>query len=214
MSLNYLYKSFFYLLGMIINFLGVSLLVNSGMGAGFWAAFFTGLSTQLGLTVGIWYGFFQLVFIFVNGYLLGRRPEFWAVIPLVLEAIILDFWLEVVFKNIHVTTAPLFIQIAVFAAGILCVSLGVAIYIMPGFPTAPIDQLFLSFSERFNWNIRTSQTLIAVVVAGTALLVGGPVGVGTVIVALSLGTFIQFWHEKLTAFCQLHFNKDMVYTSQ
>ncbi|MFB4165233.1 YitT family protein [Alteribacillus sp. JSM 102045] len=213
MSIAYLNRCFFYLLGIVINFLGVTLLVKSEMGAGFWAAFFTGLSEQLGLTVGMWYGFFQLIFIFVNGYLLSKRPEYWAIIPLILETIILDFWLEVVFKNVHLTSAPLFAQIIVFITGIILVSLGVAIYIMPGFPRAPIDQLFLAFSERFNWTIRASQTFVAVVVAGTAFLIGGPVGIGTVVVALTLGSCIQFWYEKLTALSKLYSNKDVLYSS-
>ncbi|MFZ4452816.1 YczE/YyaS/YitT family protein [Salibacterium aidingense] len=213
MTLTNAYKCFFYLTGIIINFLGVSLIVKSGMGAGFWAAFFTGLSEQLGFTVGMWYGCFQFIFIFVNGYLLCRRPEFLAFIPLVLETAVFDFWLEIVFKNFYLTAAPLYIQLLVFAAGILCVSLGVALYILPGFPRAPIDQLFLAFSERFNWNIRTSQTLIAVLVAATAFVVGGPVGIGTVIVALTIGTCIQFWYEKLTALHQHYTNQDMLHTS-
>ncbi|MGY4691361.1 YczE/YyaS/YitT family protein [Salibacterium sp. K-3] len=210
MKMSSVYKGMIYLIGIIINFLGVSLIVKSGLGAGFWAAFFTGLSEQIGFTVGTWYGLFQFLFIFVNGYLVCRRPEFLAFIPLVLETIVFDFWLEVVFSSLNLSAAPLYLQLLVFASGIFCVSLGVALYILPGFPRAPIDQLFLAFSERFNWNIRRSQTLIAILVAAIAFFVGGPVGIGTVIVALSIGTFIQFWYEKLAAVYQQYAGNDMM----
>ncbi|WP_085522311.1 YczE/YyaS/YitT family protein [Tuberibacillus sp. Marseille-P3662] len=213
MSLSYLYRCALYLLGMVINFLGVALIVKSAMGAGFWAALFTGMSQHFGLTVGIWYGSFQFVFIFVNSYLLRRRPEYGAIIPLVLEGIILDFWLEKAFKNIHLTADPLYVKLAVLALGVVCVGLGVAIYIVPGFPRAPVDQLFLAFSERFNWSIGVSQTVVAVMVAGAAFLIGGPVGIGTAVVTFSLGTVIQFWHKRLAFLNRLCFPQDMWYSA-
>ncbi|WP_018921796.1 YczE/YyaS/YitT family protein [Salsuginibacillus kocurii] len=186
-----------YSIGMLINFFGVALVIHSTLGTGFWSALFVGLADLVGGTAGLWYGIFQFIFIFVNAHLMGARPEVAALIPLVLESFIYDFWLEIVFAGLNLAQAPLYLQVGTFAGGLLLIGLGVALYILPMFPRAPVDQLFLAISQRFQFSIRTSQTLVAIGAATGGLLIGGPVGVGTIIVAFTLGPIIQFWHEKL-----------------
>lgn len=190
------YRIAVYLLGMLTNFFGVALIVNATLGAGFWTSFFVGVSDIFGFTVGLWYAVFQFLIIFLNGWLVKQPPEFRAIIPVVLEAIILDFWLEIVFARIDLSTAPFFLQVATLLAGVVIVGLGVAIYILPQFPRAPVDQLFLAVSHRFNLSLRTGQTVVAVIMATTAFLIGGPVGLGTLASTLFLGAAIQFWYTK------------------
>ncbi|MFC7062109.1 YczE/YyaS/YitT family protein [Halobacillus seohaensis] len=191
-----LYRSSVYLLGMVINFLGVTLIINATLGAGFWTAFFIGVSDILGLTVGIWYGVFQFIIIFINAKLMKQRPEIRAIIPLVLESIILDFWLEVVFANIDLSTIPFVFQVTTLLAGVAIVGLGVAIYILPQFPRAPVDQLFLAISHRFNLSLQLGQTLVAVMMTSLAFVIGGPVGLGTLAPMLFLGPMIQLWYTR------------------
>ncbi|KGX92949.1 hypothetical protein N781_13800 [Pontibacillus halophilus JSM 076056 = DSM 19796] len=192
-----LYRVTIYLLGMILNFFGVALIINAALGAGFWTAFFVGMSDMFGYTVGFWYAVFQLIFIFVNGWLMKQLPEVRAIIPLVLESLILDFWLEVVFTHVDWSGAPIWWQLLILATGVMIVGLGVAVYILPQFPRAPVDQLFLAVSERFNLSLRAGQTLVAVVTASAGFLIGGPVGLGTLAGVLFLGIVIQFWYTRV-----------------
>ena len=83
-----------------------------------------------------------------------QRPEPRAVVPVFLESITLDFWLEVVFKNVNLSSAPFVLQVLTLLAGVVIIGLGVAIYILPQFPRAPVDQLFLAVSARFNLTFR------------------------------------------------------------
>ncbi|PSL44509.1 hypothetical protein B0H94_108121 [Salsuginibacillus halophilus] len=186
-----------YSLGMMINFFGVALVIYSTLGTGFWSALFVGLSENVALTAGFWYGLFQFIFIFVNARLMGARPEVAALIPLVLESFVYDFWLEVVFGGLNMAAAPFYMQLGMFSGGLLAIGLGVALYILPMFPRAPVDQLFLAVSERFNIGLGISQTIVAAGAATAGLLVGGPVGWGTLVITVLLGPVIQFWHEKL-----------------
>ncbi|MCA0985533.1 hypothetical protein LCL89_15965 [Halobacillus yeomjeoni] len=191
-----LYRSFVYLLGMFINFFGVALLINATLGAGFWTAFFIGVSDKLGFTVGFWYGAFQLIIILINAKLMKQLPEYRAVLPVFLESLILDFWLEIVFANVDLSTAPFVLQVAALLAGVAIIGLGVAIYILPQFPRAPVDQLFLAVSARFNMSIQAGQTTVAVIMTALALLIGGPVGIGTLAPMLFLGPVIQLCYTR------------------
>ncbi|MDO6654890.1 YitT family protein [Anaerobacillus sp. 1_MG-2023] len=190
------YRITVYLLGMFINFFGVALVIHATLGAGFWTSFFIGLSDLAGLTVGFWYGLFQILVIFLNGNLMKQKPEYGAILPIILESFILDFWLEIVFSSVQLASAPLMAKIAILIAGMGAIGLGVAIYILPQFPRAPFDQLFLVISSRFNLSLQMGQTIVAVVMASLALMIGGPVGVGTIALVFLLGPIIQFWYER------------------
>ncbi|MCA1012061.1 YczE/YyaS/YitT family protein [Halobacillus halophilus] len=191
-----LYRSLVYLFGMLVNFFGVALLINATLGAGFWTSFFIGVSDHLGFTVGFWYGAFQLLIIFINAKLMKNLPEVRAVVPVIMESLILDFWLEIVFANVDLSTAPFILQTAALFTGVAIIGLGVAIYILPQFPRAPVDQLFLAVSARFNLSLQTGQTLVAVTMTSLALLIGGPVGLGTLAPMLFLGPVIQYCYTR------------------
>ncbi|MFQ3546214.1 hypothetical protein Q7A53_19195 [Halobacillus rhizosphaerae] len=186
------YRMTIYIMGMLINFFGVSLLIKATLGAGFWTALFVGLSDRFGFTVGIWYALFQLLFIFINGWLIKQKPEFRAVLPLVLESVILDFWLEIVFKNVSLASSPFLVQLVTLLLGVGFSAIGVSIYILPQLPRAPVDQLFLAIAQKFKLSLRMSQTLVAMTTSTTALLIGGPVGIGTAAGVLFAGPIIQY----------------------
>ncbi|WP_085507509.1 YczE/YyaS/YitT family protein [Thalassobacillus devorans] len=190
------YRTAVYMLGIVVNFFGVALIIKAALGAGFWTALFVGLSDRFGFTVGIWYGMFQLAFIFLNGWLMKQKPEFRALLPLILESLVLDFWLEVVFKHMTLASAPFFIQLLTVIAGVSFTALGVAIYILPQLPRAPVDQLFLVIADKFNISLLASQTAIAVTTSTSALLIGGPVGIGTIMGTFGAGPLIQYFYTK------------------
>lgn len=199
------YRLLIYIFGMFVNFFGVALIINATLGAGFWTALFVGLSDKFGLTVGFWYAAAQLLFIFVNGWLMKQKPEWRALLPLVMESLILDFWLEVVFRNLDMSMAPFMSQSVMLIFGVAFTALGVSIYILPQLPRAPVDQLFLVVAEKFNLSLRVSQTLIAMTTSSIAFVIGGPVGLGTLAGVLFLGTFIQcFYGYTYPLYYQVH----------
>ncbi|QHE53946.1 YitT family protein [Pontibacillus sp. HMF3514] len=190
------YRIAVYLLGMLVNFFGVALLIKATLGAGFWTALFVGLSDLFGLTVGMWYAAFQLIFIFINAGLVKQTPEWKAIVPLVLESLILDFWLEIVLHNLSLSSAPFMVQFTFLVIGIGLSALGVAIYILPQLPRAPVDQLFLAISHRLKFSLRVSQTMVALTTSTTALLIGGPVGIGTALGVAFAGPIIQYCYVR------------------
>lgn len=192
-------RSIVYIIGIWIDLLGIALIIQSSFGTGFWSALFVAFERNLGLTVGIWYGFIQFVFLFINLKLSKRRLEYESIVTIILESLALDFWLEVVLREMSLAQDPLFIQFAVFSSGVIITGLGIAIYTMPGFPLAPVDRIIFILSRKFQWSVRVSQTFIAAMITTLAFFLGGPVGLGTLIMTLSLGYFIQAWYKPIEA---------------
>lgn len=190
-------RIFQYLIGMTIIYFATTLAVKSTIGAGFWSALFVGLSDSLPFSVGVWFATSQILIVFINACLLKGKPELLAFIPILLESIIFDFWLEVVFRNIHFTDFLLITRIGIFMLALMIAGFGIALYIMTGYPRSPVDQLFIAISYRFKWKVGASQTLVALTVSVVAFLLGGPVGAGTILSVFLLGPCIQFWMHKI-----------------
>lgn len=202
-----------YLFGMTIIYLGTTLAVKSTLGAGFWSALFVGLSDTLPFSVGIWFAVSQILIAFINAYLLRGRPEWLAFIPILIEGIIFDFWLEVVFQHVHFADELLITRIGIFMSSLVIASFGIALYIMTGLPRSPVDQLFISIAYRFKFKIGASQTLVAMTVSVIAIMLGGPVGVGTGISVFLFGPCIQFWTQRISKIKLLHYDQTQAHAS-
>ena len=76
--------------------------------------------------------------------------------------------------------------------GLVLASFGTALYLGSQLGAGPRDGLMLGLSRRTGWSVRRTRTALEVLVLFVGWLLGGAVGVGTVIFALTIGPAIQF----------------------
>ena len=76
-------------------------------------------------------------------------------------------------------------QAIIFTLGVAVMAYGVGIYVAPNLGAGPRDSLMLIFVEKLGISVKKVRTTIEVIVAVTGWLLGGPVGIGTVIIALA-----------------------------
>ncbi|MDP4156512.1 MAG: hypothetical protein Q8929_12825, partial [Bacillota bacterium] len=84
-----------------------------------------------------------------------------------------------------------------FLLGTLSVGVGIGIYIEAHFPKSPIDGLMMAFHHRFHWSINFSRIVCEGAGVLFGLILGGPVGLGTIIIALGVGRVIQYVNSKM-----------------
>ena len=77
-------------------------------------------------------------------------------------------------------------------ASILVLGFATAFYLSANLGAGPRDGMMLGVRRRTGWSVRRSRTAIEGVVLIAGWLLGGQVGIGTVIVALCIGPAIQF----------------------
>ncbi|MBN8234177.1 hypothetical protein JF544_02915 [Halobacillus kuroshimensis] len=186
----------YYIMGIFTVYFGTALVVKASLGAGFWTALFVGFSERFGMSAGFWFGITQVVVIFVNARLKKTHPDIFAFIPILLESVILDFWLLVVMGAWDFSMLPLWVKMLTFTGGLLAATFGISLYIQTGFPRAPADDLFVSISERFQMRLGSAQVVVAVMAAVLAYGVGGPVGMGAILSVLLAGPCIELWSTK------------------
>jgi uncharacterized membrane protein YczE len=78
-----------------------------------------------------------------------------------------------------------------FLVGLLVLGLGTAVYIGARMGAGPRDGFVLGLSRRSGRSVRRTRIEVELVVLGVALLMGGSIGLGTVLFALLMGPIMQ-----------------------
>ncbi len=84
-------------------------------------------------------------------------------------------------------------RIAVMVAGIALNGMATGLYIAARFGPGPRDGLMTGLHRRTGRSVRLVRTAIEVAVVATGFLLGGSLGVGTVLYALSIGPLAQLF---------------------
>lgn len=184
-------RTLFYLIGLVVACLGVALIIKSEVGAGPWDAFFVGAVDKIGLSVGIWVMIAQAFYLLFNSVLSKKRIQFESIMTILLWGVIIDFQNGVVLGGVDLTGSGLGIRWVVFFIGVALVGGGIGLYLTSKFPTMPYDGTMVLLSEKFRMKLNVSRTILEVAGALLALLVGGPIGIGTFIILLLIGPMIQ-----------------------
>ncbi|MEI5909352.1 DUF6198 family protein [Bacillus spongiae] len=192
-----LYKTMFYLLGLFTISFGITLTIKADLGAGAWDALNVGLSTTVGLTVGTWVIIVGAILIFVNAFLLQKRPDFLAFITVFLVGFFIDFWLVYALKDWF--PEGFYLKLVLLLLGLFILSLGIATYLQANYPLIPIDNFMMAIRERFNLRLSLAKTIGELTALVMAFIFQGPIGIGTIIITFAIGPCIQFFFPKMEA---------------
>jgi len=179
----------FYVIGLLILTLGISLAITAGKGASAWDALAVGESTTFGLTVGTWIIINSSILLFVNAFLQKKRPDWLAAITFILIGRFLDLWLYIDLE--HIFAANTYTRYLQLILSIFAMTLGIAIYLQAKFPLSPIDDLMISLNKRFGVSLGVGKTIGEVFALVIAFLLHGPIGIGTLLITFSIGPILQ-----------------------
>ncbi len=146
-----------------------------------------GLAERTGLTIGV-------VSIVVGAVVLllwiplRQRPGLGTVSNVFVIGLAIDGTLAVV-PEVHV----LAVRVPLLVAGVVLNGLATGLYIAAAFGPGPRDGLMTGLHQRTGRSIRLMRTAIEVAVVVTGFTLGGTVGIGTLVYALSIGPLAQFF---------------------
>jgi len=177
----------FFIAGLIILAFGISLTIKGQLlGIGPWDVLHVGLYLNLGLTIGSWSIISGLVI--VIGTAIGTKsfPKIGTWLNMILIGLFIDF-----FNWLLPDLANYFGQTIFFVAGVLIMGLGVGIYVAPNMGAGPRDSVMILIVEKTGWTVKRVRTGIEIVVAIVGWMLGGPIGFGTVLIAVTLGQIVH-----------------------
>ena len=165
--------------------LSMALFVRAGLGLDPWDVFHQGLAKHTGLTIG---GATALVGVVVLlGWIpLRTRPGVGTVANVIVISITVDAFLMVLPQP---TALP--VRTAMMVGAVVLNAVSTVMYIGAGMGPGPRDGLMTGFVARTGLSVRLVRTTIEVTVVAAGWLLGGTVGVGTVVYALGIGPLVQ-----------------------
>ncbi len=183
-------KYVLFVAGILILTLGISLTIQSDLGTSPFDALLVGLSQHVGLSVGSWEVIIAFLLIGCNSLLKQQKPEFLGLVTAFITGVGIDLWLYV--SESLITPEVWYNQLMTFAIGLVIISIGTAIYLQTHFAPIPIDRLTLILHEITRTPLFVSRTFIYFVFLILALLLSGPIGLGTLLTVCFAGLLLQF----------------------
>ncbi|PPA69733.1 YczE/YyaS/YitT family protein [Jeotgalibacillus proteolyticus] len=187
MMRNYVIRWSFFMIGLAIMALGITLTIKGQkLGISPWDVLHVGLFQQFGLTVGSWSIIMGILIITVLVIMTKKPPRVGAILNMVLVGVFIDF-----FNWLLPEPASWTGIVVVFLLGIVAMGYGVGIYVSADMGTGPRDSVMMLLVEKTGWKISRVRRGLDIVVLAAGFGLGGPVGIGTIITALFVGTIVH-----------------------
>lgn len=170
--------------GLAIFGLGDSLLVQANVGNAPWTVFAEGLSEKVDISLGL-STFIVSVFVLLMWIPLKERPGFGTLSNIVLIALFIQIGISIFPEQSNFFSGVIFDLI-----GIALVGIGSALYITCGLGPGPRDGAMTGLHRVTGVRVSRVRLMIEVTVLACGYLLGGTVGVGTLLFALLIGESI------------------------
>ena len=178
--------------GLILYGVSLALQIRAGLGLDPWDVFHQGISDKTGLSFG--------TIVIITGALvllawipLRQKPGIGTVSNVFVLGIVVDITLSLL-GDVH----GFGYQLALLTTGVVLNAIAGAAYIGAGLGPGPRDGLMTGLVKRTGKSVGVIRTSIEVSVLVVGFFLGGTVGLGTVVYALSIGPLLGFMLPPLT----------------
>lgn len=189
-------RSLYSLVGVALIGLGAAVLLVGGVGVDPFTAMNTGISDRIGLPLGTTQLIANAV-LFIGVLLWGRKNiGLGTIINMVLTGYFIGWFSDLLGPLVPDDPSTLG-HAVLFAIGLVIFDFGASAYMTAGVGTAPYDAIAPMIVERTSLpyrQVRAVQDIVCVIAAG---LLGGSVGIGTVVTAFFNGPLIEHYSTRV-----------------
>ncbi|MET0735785.1 MAG: hypothetical protein ABWY55_09105 [Microbacterium sp.] len=172
-------------IGLVLYGAGCALTVEAGLGVDPWTVFAQGISIHTGIGIG-WVTNIVGFLVLLLWIPLRQKPG----VGTVANILLVGTTMQVVISVVPPVTGVL-AQVGVLLGGIVLVAIASGLYIGAHFGPGPRDGLMTGMHARLGWPIWVCRALVEVTVLIAGWLLGGTVGIGTVLFAALIGPLVH-----------------------
>lgn len=172
---------------MVVLAYGVSMTVSTPWGVSAWDVLHLGVTGHTPLSLG---QAGQLTGLLVIGIAWMVRRRYVTIISIV-NALLVGGFVDLFLKYELVPFVDGLWGLLYLELGVIIFAAGMALYLAPGLGAGPRDALMMSLSDAFGVQVGPIRIVLDLLAIGLGALLGGPVGIGTLIAAITLGPWVQ-----------------------
>jgi len=174
-------------LGLVIYGLSLAMMIRPALGNAPWDVLHQGMAEQLSISIGTALIAMSVV-VLLLWIPLRELPGLGTIANALLIGLSTDFFLGIIDRPDAMS-----VRLAVTAGGVLLSGIATALYLGSQFGAGPRDGLMTGLHRRTGSSIRLVRTGLEVTVVALGFLLGGTVGLGTVLYALAIGPLAQLF---------------------
>jgi uncharacterized membrane protein YczE len=179
------------ILGLALYGFSMAMLVRAELGINPWSVLYEGLARYLPLSFGTITAILG-VLVLLAWIPLKQRPGIGTVANILVLALSVDAGLALIPRDLNLP-----ISVGLLSAGVVLNGLAVAVYVGARLGPGPRDGLMTGLAARTGRSVRLVRTAIELTVLAIGWVLGGTVGVGTLVYAFGVGPVTQFFLPRL-----------------
>lgn len=172
-------------IGLLLYGMSMAVMIRAGLGLDPWDVFHQGVASHVPLSFGMVTALTGLV-VLLAWIPLRQRPGLGTISNVVVIAVAVDagLWLIPAAEQLWIQALAMVVAVVVNAAATV-------LYIGAGMGPGPRDGLMTGLVARTGWPVWSVRTGIEASVLATGWVLGGTVGIGTLVYAFGIGPLIQ-----------------------
>ncbi|MCR1900000.1 membrane protein [Irregularibacter muris] len=184
---SYLIRYIKLFMGIFIISVGVVMTIYANLGTGPLDVFHIGLSQITALSIGQSVQVTGVVIIGI-GLILKIIPGIGTIINMYFVGFFIDL---VIHTNLFFTPMTFLGKFILLIVGLTVISQGAYLYLSSCLGAGPIDGLLIGMIRKLDKSVSVIKTTIELIIAIIGFLLGGPLGIGTLISAFGFGSLLQ-----------------------
>jgi len=176
--------------GLLLYGAGCAIMVRAGIGVDPWTVFAEGVSRQTGVGIG-WVTNIVGFLVLLLWIPLRQKPG----LGTIANILLVGTSMQVTLANVPAAHGEGWLgfvwQVTVFIGGMALVAIASGLYIGADFGAGPRDGLMTWIHARWGWPIWAARLAVEATVLAAGWLLGGTVGLGTVIFAAGIGPLVH-----------------------
>ena len=178
----------FLLWGLLLFGFGIVMTIKSNLGTAPWDVLHLGIINYISLTIGQVSQLTGIAVIIISWFL-GMKPGWGTIANMYFIGLFIDIFMD---WNVIPIPTDWYSQLAMLLGGIVAIGWASFFYLSAAFGAGPRDSFMVGSIQKTGWPVWKVRTVIETSVALIGYFLGGPVGIGTVIIAFTLGPSIQW----------------------
>lgn len=174
--------------GLFLYGFGIVITVRANIGFSPWDIFHQGVANHLGLSLGNTSILVGLSIVIFNSLVKEKVG-----IATILNVVLIGTFIDLIMNyNLIPKSSNLFTGSLMMLAGLCIIGFATCFYLSAGLGAGPRDGLMLALTKLTGKDIALVRNSIELIVTVAGFLLGGPVGLGTVLTVLTMGYFVKF----------------------